>query len=215
MFKPTLTHSNADGLSRLPLPMTEATKEAPEEVSVFNVSQDHALPVTFQQVQTAPEEVSVFNVSQDHALPVTFQQVQTATRRDPLLSKVSHYVKNGWPDQISDELKPYKNREQEIGIESGCLMWGIRVTVPKSLQEKVLESLHENHPGITRIKAVARSYLWWSGLDAEIEEKAKSCLQCQETKSTPAVAPLHPWIWPTTPWKRIHIDFAGSFLGKM
>ena len=190
VFKPTLTHSNADGLSRLPLPMTEATKEAPEEVSVFNVSQVHALPVTFQQVQTA-------------------------TRRDPLLSKVSHYVKNGWPDQISDELKPYKNREQEIGIESGCLMWGIRVIVPKSLQEKVLESLHENHPGITRMKAVARSYLWWSGLDAEIEEKAKSCLQCQETKSTPAVAPLHPWIWPTTPWKRIHIDFAGPFLGKM
>ena len=50
VFKPTLSHSNADGLSRLPLPMTEATKEAPEEVSVFNVSQVHTLPVTFHQV---------------------------------------------------------------------------------------------------------------------------------------------------------------------
>ena len=25
----------------------------------------------------------------------------------------------------------------------------------------------------------------------------------------------HPWIWPTSPWKRIHIDFAGPFLDKM
>ena len=35
---------------------------------------------------------------------------------------------------------------------------------------------------------------------------AKSRIQCQ---------PLHPWVWPNTPWKRIHIDFAGPFLSKM
>ena len=94
-------------------------------------------------------------------------------------------------------------------------MWGIRVIIPKNLQQKVLESLHDNHPGITRMKAIARSYVWWKGLNKQIEEHATSCLQCQEQKSNPQVAPLHPWIWPTTPWKRIHIDFAGPFLNKM
>ena len=28
-------------------------------------------------------------------------------------------------------------------------------------------------------------------------------------------APLHPWEWPIQPWSRIHLDFAGSFMGSM
>ena len=27
------------------------------------------------------------------------------------------------------------------------------------------------------------------------------------------MAPLHPWIWPSRPWQRIHIDFAGPMGG--
>ena len=64
-------------------------------------------------------------------------------------------------------------------------------------------------------KLLARSYLWWPGLDKCLEEKAKSCLSCQEVKNNPPVAPLHPWIWPTQPWKRVHIDFTGPFKSHM
>ena len=34
-------------------------------------------------------------------------------------------------------------------------------------------------------------------------------------QSTPAVAPLHPWSWPTRPWARVHLDYAGPVEGKM
>ena len=27
------------------------------------------------------------------------------------------------------------------------------------------------------------------------------------------IKPLHPWVWPEAPWKRIHVDFAGPFQG--
>ena len=97
---------------------------------------------------------------------------------------------------------------------SATASWGIRVIVPESLQAKVLRSLHQNHPGITRMKAIARSYFWWSGLDKAVEALAKSCSSCQVLQAAPAAAPLHPWIWPDAPWKRIHVDFAGPFLGK-
>ena len=30
-----------------------------------------------------------------------------------------------------------------------------------------------------------------------------------------STAPLHPWLWPTKPWERIHLDFASPFQGKM
>ena len=43
----------------------------------------------------------------------------------------------------------------------------------------------------------------------------KSCQSCQTSQSNPAATPLHPWVWTDTPWKRIHVDYAGPFLGHM
>ena len=182
-------HGNADGLSRLPLPSTTPSSDT--------------------------RGASTFNIGQVQALPVTVQDIQKATRRDALLSKVYRYVQGGWPSHVVDELRPYRDHQTELTTESGCLMWGIRVIIPKSLQAQVLKSLHENHPGITRMKMTAHSYFWWQGLDKNIEEVGKTCPSCRANQSNPSAAPLHPWIWPDTPWKRIHIDFAGPFLGHM
>ena len=113
---------------------------------------------------------------------------------------------------MSEDLQPFKSRQDEIGLEDGCLMWGIRVIIPAAFQSTILQSLHSGHPGITRMKAIARSYLWWNGLDHNIEELANSCDSCQAVKSSPAVAPLHPCAWPDAPWKHLHVDFAGLSL---
>ena len=69
-------------------------------------------------------------------------------------------------------------------------MWGIRVTVPKKLQEDVLKELHRDHQGIAKMKADAGSYIWWPGLDKSLEQIARDCEACKLTKSMPAVAPF-------------------------
>ena len=61
------------------------------------------------------------------------------------------------------------------------------------------------------MKNMARSNLWWSGLDADVEDKVKSCKVCQFHRA----APLHPWEWPEKSWSRIHIDHAGPFMGQL
>ena len=94
-------------------------------------------------------------------------------------------------------------------------MWGNRVVIPSKLRSRIKEELHRSHPGMSRMKALARSYLWWLGLDKELERCAQECLSCQAVRNSPAAAPLHPWLWPSRPWKRIHVDFAGPFMGKM
>ncbi len=52
-------------------------------------------------------------------------------------------------------------------------------------------------------------------MDAQITDMVKTCPVCQESRPSPAPAPLHPWEWPSQPWSRLHLDFAGPFLGKM
>ena len=63
------------------------------------------------------------------------------------------------------------------------------------------------------MKALARSYIWWSGIDTDVEELAHECETCQLHQNSPSKAPLHPWEWTTAPWQRIHIDFA-EYAGK-
>ena len=75
--------------------------------------------------------------------------------------------------------------------------------------------LHGSHPGMAKMKSLARSYLWWPGMDKNIEECVKQCDVCQQTRKDPPAAPLPPWVWPDKPWTRVHIDYAGPLEGKM
>ena len=188
-FRSTEQHGNADGLSRLPLP---------DSFPVGNT-----------------EEPTVFNLSQLDNLPVTAQEVAAATRVDPILKTLLSHLRRGWPSKVPESLVPFWRRREGLSIEGNCILFGCRVVVPFKLREKVLEELHESHPGMVRMKSLARSHVWWPGIDRAIVEKAKSCSSCQATKNAPPKAPLHPWSWATTPWERVHVDFAGPFLGKM
>lgn len=94
-------------------------------------------------------------------------------------------------------------------------MWGTRVVIPPKLRHRVLESLHDGHLGVVKMKSLARSYVWWPGIDHEIEDITKACSGCQQTQRQPQVAPPHAWEWPSTVWQRVHIDYAGPFLDRM
>ena len=69
----------------------------------------------------------------------------------------------------------FVSKKNELSVESDCSIWGKRVIIPFHLRNKILTELHENHPGIVRMKALVRSFVWWAGMDIEIENKVKSC----------------------------------------
>ena len=133
-FRPIAQHANADMLSRLPLRTTQDTSA-----------------------------VSTFTIVKMKALPVTTEQLEIATRQDSLLSKVPAFVKDGWPSTTTDAFQPYWSRRIELSTEGGCLLWGNRVVVPHKLRVKVIQEVHSNHPGMSRMKAVARSVVARNG----------------------------------------------------
>ena len=52
-------------------------------------------------------------------------------------------------------------------------------------------------------------------MDSDIESHVKSCELCQINRSISAEAKLHPWEWPQRPRVRLHVDYAGLFMGKI
>ena len=143
------------------------------------------------------------------------KEIQEGTKTDVVLSQVVKFVQNGWPSRNKDEaLQPYFERK-ELSIQDGCLLWGNRAAVPPKAREGMMEELYETHPGIWRMKYLARSHVSWPKMDSELEMKVQSCNVCQVNRKLPPEAPLHPWEWPHKPWVCLHGDYAGPFLGKM
>ena len=62
------------------------------------------------------------------------------------------------------------------------------------------------------MKALARSYVGWPNIDADIEVQVKRYNQCQLDQPSPPVVVMHLWEWPKHTWDHIHIDFAGIFM---
>ena len=187
-YKPGKQLANADALSRLPSPSSTSSDCLPGELTQL---------LNF----IASSQLSIDNIKQ-----------WTAT--DPVLSRVKTFVISGWPaDKQGSELQPYVFRQKELSLLDGCLLWGSRLVVPPKCRKPILDELHETHLGITRMKGLARGYVWWPGMDSEIESCVKERDVCQRSRPVESVAPLHPWEWPKQPWHRVHLDFAGPFLG--
>ncbi len=160
-------HGNADGLSRLPLPVQHSDRK---------------------------DAVEAYLIKKLDALPVCSSDIRKETRADPILCRVKEVVSTGLfpPTKDSENLlKPYLTRE-EFSLMQDCLMWGQRVIVPPNLRQRVLEDLHTGHPGVVKMKALAHSYIWWPNIDSQIEEKSKTCICCQQNQKSPGPSPLHP-----------------------
>lgn len=167
-YKKGSSHANADGLSRLSLPHVH-----------------HETPGT----------VEVFYTAQLDTLPVGNSEIRCDTMSDHVLSHIQEMVSSGCFPAAKDtdeELSPFLLRRHDLPIQQGCLIWGVRVVVPPRLHPRVLKELHTAHPGVVRMKCLARSYVWWPGIDAQIELQAKSCHSCQRVQKEPGLEPLHP-----------------------
>ena len=186
-YREGITNGNADALSRLPL---DARSE--------DVSQRVTSIAMMELVKS----------------PISESELRQSTRNDPVLSVVLQRMLEGGLDRESrDCFKPFVTRSHELTTECGCLLWGSRVVVPESLRSRVIDELHDVHPGMSRMKALARSYVWWPNIDKDLEAAVRHCRTCEFNQSRPKSVPAHAWEYPSTPWERLHMDHAGPLNG--
>lgn len=148
--------------------------------------------------------------------PVMQEDIQVASEKDYEVSAVMKLLSdNSWKSKPDTDIEKYWSRlKDRLKIIQGCLLVDDRVIVPKQLQSMVLKQLHDGHPGVVHMKQKARSFVFWRGLDSEIEKLVRQCNNCQENAKMPRVVPLKLWPEPEKPWTRIHVDFCGPLNGQ-
>ena len=88
---------------------------------------------------------------------------------------------------LNEKFQPY------TVILEGRVVWVSRVVVPSPGRQSVLEELHDSHLGTSKMKSLARAYIWWPKLYRDIENLVRSCILCQQTSVLPSKVPLHQW----------------------
>ena len=173
VYKRSADNANADFFSRFPVQTRDEEDPDPDEHYVFATA-----------------------VS---SLPLTAVEIADLTKKDKALVKVYEYTSSGWPNHCPDpKIKPYWNRREDLSLEDGCLLLGTHVVIPLKLQGHLLDELHECHPGMCHIKALARSFVWRPGIDQEKTE-SDFVKTVSMHKNTPKSVPLLFWPWATEP----------------
>ena len=195
-YRKTADHGNADALSRLP---AGDDKDFDREESGEDLDIVCAIKVLSLQVK-----------------PLEANTLRQETAKDPVLALVMRYVREGWPlkniDKNSDSEK-FRKLQDSLSIVNGCLVHGTRVVIPESMQSKILDLLHIGHFGMERMKQLARTAVYWPGIDSAIEMASRRCDSCGEHQNKPSKPAVHPWMLPEKPWSRVHLDHAINFMG--
>ena len=164
-FHPTAQRGNADALSKLPLLEILDTVPLPGELVLFI---DHLAEG-----------------------PITGAQLKAWTAKDSLFTKVLYFIRNGWLLNSDDsDMKPYFAKRWEMTELDGCIIWCSRVLIPPQAREYILAELHGGHSGGARMKSLAHRFVWWPGMDHQIEETVETCSECQQSQPASPVAPL-------------------------
>ena len=167
-----------------------------------------------QVVERQLELVTNALIRSDLPNSVTTDDAVHATRQDSTLQLLTKAVPKRYIVPTEKQLQSYKSVFQELSVEdSGIVLRGDLIVVPKALQQKVVQLAHEGHQGIVKTKQLIHSTIWFPGTDAAVQEAVERCLLCQTATDTKQKEPLLPTGLPTAPWLRVTTDLFGSIAG--
>lgn len=136
---------------------------------------------------------------------LTPEELKEATAQDLKLQNVIAALGGGhdWSTDISE----FARFRTELFYIDNLLLRGCRVVIPEKLRSKAMTVAHRSHPGMSTTKHLLRKYVWWPGMDREIEEFIKTCTTCIRLSASDPPEPMLMSDFPKNPWQNIAIDF--------
>lgn len=198
-----------------------------EYVNTDSFAYVDSLSRLINQNTTVDEEYVIASINFEHQLfqivnktldtiPVKYDKLKIAYNDDAVMQQLIKCISSDWKnfDSTSEsfpELRRFFNRKDLLSITNEIVLLGDRVVIPSSLRENIVKQLHKGHPGMDRMKNLARMHVYWPNIDDQIENFVKLCKKCALHGKSPTKTLLHSWPTPSKPWERLHIDYAGPF----
>ena len=120
--------------------------------------------------------------------PKMSDQDQSKTQWDPILSMVHRLTLNGWLNRQGDVPRAarfYWSFCDELSIDSDLLTKGEQVVIPPSCRDNIMADLHGSHASINKAMDLARTCVYWPGMEADMTDYIKQCLTCIECSNLP------------------------------
>ena len=137
------------------------------------------------------------------------EKMKDSTQRDPILATVYQLTQQGWPHQrrhVPHLARRYWDFRDELSTDDGMLLKGPRLIIPGELQEEYLSRLHKGHLSASKVQENAKQHMYWTGIDADIEDYTKRCQEYIKRSQVPK-EPLQPHDIPEGPWRKLGIDY--------
>ena len=127
-------------------------------------------------------------------------KIGAETQWDPILLTVHRLTLNSWPNRqgcVPRAARFYWSFQDELSIDGDLLTKGERVVVPPSCRDDIMADLCGSHAGINKAMDLARTCVYWPGMEADMTDYIKQCLTYIECSNLP-VEMLKPHEGP--PW---------------
>ena len=178
-YRQSSKHGNADALSRLPSGPDTAFDEREGDADMDSVC---TVRIISTQIRSTDPGV-----------------VARESSKDAVISTVMRHYREGWPpchppneSGGTYSVHSFRQVQDSLSCEAGCLFYGARLVIPTSLQRQVLHILHQGHFGMQRMKQLARTAVYWPGIDSQIVDLCRTCLSCAEHQGNhPRLQSIH------------------------
>ena len=125
---------------------------------------------------------------------------------------LKHIIQQGWPKTIKEvpiEVQKYLTFCEELMIEYGLILKGMRIIIPDKKREEILNLIHEGHLGLNKCKLRAKETVYWLGINEQLEQLILNCQLClkysrSKDKTTSHMALGHNV--PPIPWSKVTMD---------
>ena len=87
------------------------------------------------------------------------------------------------------------------------LFKGNRICIPPELYDRTFQELYDSHQGIEEMTHLARTHVYWPGIDANIIHCVKHCTICARHRASQIVQPMLPIDIPDRPWQELATDY--------
>lgn len=138
-------------------------------------------------------------------------KIRQECERDEEIQLLREYLHNGFPgdnSKLSGNLRQYRALASDLYEQDGLrlILHNNRIVIPSGMQKDILFRIHEGHLGMDKCKALARSAVFWPGINQDIENTVGRCLTCNMFRHQQTAEPLSPHPVPVKTYQKVGAD---------